>query len=202
MHSDPFDIPAKHVPRGMVYQWVAVTVLGKPPIGIRLEDFLTNGWHRVPAFRHSSLFPQCRDQEYIEIDGLALVELPIDEAEKRRDLEVEKAARALAVVTEALRGRETFPASSVANYAWQDYTHSLAHERRAPEGSWLRRLINARRRFKFIWYGLSEREMAAAQDGTIRWNLNASGHDPNAVIGLREYARRKRIMKREGRYHD
>lgn len=52
--SDPFDFPPDIVPKGMVYQWCAKTVLNEP--NPSFQRMLEGGWTPVPAHRHRATF--------------------------------------------------------------------------------------------------------------------------------------------------
>lgn len=204
---DPFDIPAKIIPRGKVYQWVAVSLMGQPR-PYELERAIRNGWRRVPLRRHAKLFPSSTNREFVEIEGLALLEIAEEKARERR-LEETIAAAKMADLIKCFdpnavlmdtRDRQKIPIISGPLVSWPlvDYPYSPWRERNA-SGRLARAWIRLCRRVVCLWWGLDEGEYAASLDGTIRYN-NSWPYEHSPTIGPKEFARRKRIMRERGMY--
>lgn len=173
---DRFDIPKERIPEGMSYQWVTVSVLGREqPTAI--DHFKNGGWLQVPLHRHADLFPDSPDRRYVECDGLALMEMATEEVERRR---AEMTTLALSIARDA----KTRPIGRHGG----DGPIKIG---RLPSRT--TRLGRLHRRALSLWFGLTEREMETAVDGTLIWN---TGEKRGHVLGMREVSRRNRIMRK------
>jgi hypothetical protein len=72
--SDKFDVPLHFIPDGWTYQWLSQETVGKANNN---SHFFANGWEPVPAKRHDGVFTQKGYEGHIVVDGMMLVERPV-----------------------------------------------------------------------------------------------------------------------------
>lgn len=89
--SDKFDVPLHFIPDGWTYQWLSQETVGKTNNN---SHFFANGWEPVPAKRHDGVFTQKGYEGHIVVDGMILVERPVQLTIEAR-LEEIKAAKSL-----------------------------------------------------------------------------------------------------------
>jgi len=196
-HDDPFDIEA---PAGKAYRWARKSVCGDE----RFDEtplLIKRGWNFVP--------PEAGGGER---EGLVLMECSRAAYDAMRDADREAGAKPSRTIVLMMRGEN--------ERAWPEGPVPT-HPCRSPQAQnrgrsiyiqdWLRppvfifghkvpfSIIRAVRRLRLFWYGLTEREFQASIDGTVVWNDWDNSRN-NTAIGPAEYARRKRLMKQEGRY--
>jgi hypothetical protein len=91
--GDKFQVDANDIPDGMSYQWIAVTVDGMEQRN-SMAQFEMNGWRPVPMSRYPGRYgPQkakngAINHEPIIIEGLMLVERPIELTIEAREEEI------------------------------------------------------------------------------------------------------------------
>lgn len=73
--TDRFDVPVSMIPDGWSYQWIAVSVTGKP---VNNTGMFQNGWEAVPAKRHDGIFMEKGHEGSIIIDDQMLCERRIE----------------------------------------------------------------------------------------------------------------------------
>lgn len=93
--GDKFFIAASDVPDGMSYQWIAVTVDGAEQRN-SMQGFEMNGWrpvkmHRYPGRYGPALLNGRKNESPIILDGLMLVERPIELTIEAREEELKAA---------------------------------------------------------------------------------------------------------------
>jgi hypothetical protein len=106
--EDRLKIAKEDIPDGMDYQWVTDSVLGQP-MPQRRGRFERRGWKPVPASRHDGLFMPKGFQGEINVDGLVLMERPMELSMEARRREKMKAAEQVYVREAALRGGDLGP---------------------------------------------------------------------------------------------
>jgi len=74
--EDRFHIPAGVVPDGWMYEWKRKSIFGQPDTTHQV-NLQRNGWTPVPASRHPGLWMPVDYPGAVEIDGLALMEIPM-----------------------------------------------------------------------------------------------------------------------------
>jgi len=72
---DKYHVPEEIIPDGWKYGWRRVSVLGQPDVQHQV-NLMRNGWTMVPASRHDGLWLPSGSTGNVEIDGLALMEIP------------------------------------------------------------------------------------------------------------------------------
>ena len=85
--SDQFHIPDELKDAGWSYQWIAATVYNRPNHG-EMRDMHNNGWRPVKPHQLGGYFERYSEgNDFIQIDGLLLVERPeaMTEAAKERE---------------------------------------------------------------------------------------------------------------------
>ncbi len=75
--DDRLKIHRNEIPDGMDYQWVTDSILGQPAPQRRAR-FERKGWQPVPAARHDGRFMPKGFQGEINVDGLVLMERPME----------------------------------------------------------------------------------------------------------------------------
>lgn len=75
--DDRLHISKELIPDGMDYQFVTDSVLGQP-FPQRRARFERKGWTPVPAMRHDGMFMPKGHQGEINVDGLILMERPLE----------------------------------------------------------------------------------------------------------------------------
>lgn len=73
--QDKFDVPINMIPDGWSYQWIAVSITGKP---VNNTGMFANGWEPVPAKRHDGFFMATGADGPIVVDDQMLCERPIE----------------------------------------------------------------------------------------------------------------------------
>lgn len=90
--NDKFAIPPNMVPDGWSYEWKTHTVLGAKNPAYEVS-VARAGWEAVPASRHPELMPAGWTGATIEMDGMILMERPMEitrEAQEREKLKARK----------------------------------------------------------------------------------------------------------------
>jgi len=105
--DDRLKIPRDQIPDGMDYQWVTDSVLGQP-MPQRRNRFMRRGWRPVPASRHPDMMPEGFQGE-INIEGLVLMERPMELTIEARRRERMKAAEQVFVREQAMRRGDLGP---------------------------------------------------------------------------------------------
>ena len=85
---DRLRIPRDMIPDGMDYQWVTDSIMGQPAPQRRAR-FEKKGWVPVPASRHDGFFMPKGAQGEINVEGLVLMERPLEvslRARKREEI--------------------------------------------------------------------------------------------------------------------
>jgi hypothetical protein len=85
---DKFDVPISFIPDGWSYQWIAVSVTGKP---VNNTGMFAAGWEPVPAERHEGFFMPKGADGPIVIDDLMLCERRIEATLEARAEEISAA---------------------------------------------------------------------------------------------------------------
>ncbi len=190
---DIHEIPPSEIPTDVAYQWIAKSILGDETESLtRYLLFTQNGWKPVPADRHQYLFPDAID--VIEIGGLVLSELPKEIWEQRRR---EGRERTNEQRTGHLgRGGTTAGniSQTITSEPFPGYNNSRVQRRRSGIVGRFHKIKHAI--YLFVM-GLTRDEYECACDGTLMHNF---GPLIGRALGPYEYRRRKRIMKKEGRY--
>lgn len=86
--SDAFDIPARLIPAGVIYQWCS-----KEPAK-DFQKFIAAGWQAVPFGRHDTFFSEERYAApggTIEYGGCVLMERCRDQSLQEREMEMDQA---------------------------------------------------------------------------------------------------------------
>lgn len=82
-----YDVPESMLEEGWSYQWNTVSVYGQPAYS-EINRMMDNGWRYVspdnPRFAAFKSDAKGRDNGYIELDGLALMERPSSMTEEAR----------------------------------------------------------------------------------------------------------------------
>lgn len=78
------------IPDGMDYQWVTDSVFGQPFSG-RRASFERKGWIAVPAERHNGMFTPKGAKGEINVDGLVLMERPLEFSIRARNKDKQRA---------------------------------------------------------------------------------------------------------------
>lgn len=73
--QDKFDVPLHMIPDGWTYQWLSQATVGQMNNN---AHFYANGWEPVMAKRHDGIFMQKGHDGPIIVDGMILVERPIE----------------------------------------------------------------------------------------------------------------------------
>lgn len=76
-NDDRLHIAKSEIPDGMDYQWVTDSILGQPAPQRRAR-FERKGWTPVPSPRHDGKFMPKGFQGEINVDGLVLMERPLE----------------------------------------------------------------------------------------------------------------------------
>lgn len=95
LNYNKFHVDPAIIPSGMDYQWNAVELLGMPQRHRRV-GFEANGWEAVPASRHDGLFMPAGYNGEINIEGLVLMERPMELSEEARQEDFQRAVRQVA----------------------------------------------------------------------------------------------------------
>jgi len=106
--DDRLRVPRDIIPDGMDYQWVTDSVLGQP-MPQRRGRFERRGWKPVPASRHDGLFMPKGFQGEINVEGLVLMERPMELSREAKRRERMKAAEQVYAREAALRGGDLGP---------------------------------------------------------------------------------------------
>ena len=87
-------LTAKVIPAGMVYEWRAKSVMGKPTQRA-IDGMTADGWRFVPSSRHDGMFMPAGYAENGDIvrDGLRLEERPMALTQEALDEERQKASK-------------------------------------------------------------------------------------------------------------
>jgi hypothetical protein len=85
--GDKFHIDDADIPDGMSYQWVATHVAGAEQRN-SIASFSQNGWESVPLSRYPGRYAEPDAKGAIVMDGLMLVERPIELTEEARGEEI------------------------------------------------------------------------------------------------------------------
>jgi hypothetical protein len=88
--EDRFRIDANEVPEGWSYEWKRKLVLGKPDPAYEVE-LARKGWEPVPLSRHPHMMPVGSAIEFVERDGMILMERPKELTDEAKDVEVRRA---------------------------------------------------------------------------------------------------------------
>ncbi len=90
---DPYEIPSRIIPNGMVYQWQSKQLFGKPDP--TYQKAIDAGWVPVPFERHAEFYtPAARNSDgYIEIGRCVLMGRLREYSEESRDKEIDSAWR-------------------------------------------------------------------------------------------------------------
>src|SRR5262245_13033776 len=75
--EDRLKVPREAIPEGMDYQWITDSVLGQP-MPQRRARFERRGWQPVPAERHDGMFMPKGYKGEINVDGVVLMERPME----------------------------------------------------------------------------------------------------------------------------
>ncbi len=75
--DDRLKVHRDEIPDGMDYQWVTDSILGQPAPQRRAR-FERKGWQAVPASRHEGRWTPKGYQGEINVDGLVLMERPLE----------------------------------------------------------------------------------------------------------------------------
>lgn len=105
--DDRLKISKAEIPDGMDYMWVTDSVLGQP-MPQRRNRFMRRGWKPVPSSRHPHLMPAGFEGE-INIEGLVLMERPMELTMEARRRERMKASEQVYAREAALRGGDFGP---------------------------------------------------------------------------------------------
>jgi hypothetical protein len=89
--SDKFDVPLHFIPDGWTYQWLSQATVGQANNN---AHFFANGWEPVMSKRHDGVFMQKGHDGPIIVDGMLLVERPVQLTLEARAEEL-KAAKSL-----------------------------------------------------------------------------------------------------------
>lgn len=89
--DDKYFIDKAEIPEGMSYEWKRMSVYGQDDKGYQTKLQRMGYWNFVPGKRH----PQfgCVDEQPIIVDGLALMERPIEYTDERHRREEVKAKK-------------------------------------------------------------------------------------------------------------
>lgn len=101
--DDRLRVPRELIPDGMDYQWVTDSVLGAP-MPQRRARFERRGWTPVPAARHDGMFMPKGFQGEINVDGLVLMERPLEYSIQAKKKDEMRAAEQVYVREAQLRG--------------------------------------------------------------------------------------------------
>jgi hypothetical protein len=112
--GDIFDIPLALVPKGIEYQWCAVSIAGNSEVLIdQTLMFQENGWRPVPAERHPGRFMPAGHKGSIIRGGQMLMERPTVLSDEARAEEYRKAYDQVRDRDEGLMGRKANLARSM-----------------------------------------------------------------------------------------
>jgi len=101
--EDRLKVPPHLIPDGMSYQWITDSIFGmlQPQRRARFER---KGWMPVPAKRHDGIWmPKGYDGE-INVEGLVLMERPIEYTKMAQDHDKRKAREQVWIKEQQLRG--------------------------------------------------------------------------------------------------
>lgn len=73
--DDPFNVPDEYKEPGWSYQWNRMTCYGAQDVR-EMNTMLANGWTYVSPDSPIGRLYHCADKDYIEVDGLVLMERP------------------------------------------------------------------------------------------------------------------------------
>lgn len=90
------------VPDGMDYQWITDSIFGQ--FANRRTRFERKGWSPVPAERHDGMFMPVGYKGEINIDGLVLMERPMEYSQMAQQHDKRKAREAVAIKEAQLTG--------------------------------------------------------------------------------------------------
>jgi hypothetical protein len=107
---DKYAIPHGAEPDGWKYEWKRKSIFGKEDVQHQV-NLNRNGWTDVPASRHDGVWMPAGHPGSIEIDGLVLMEIPIELHREARAEDKREADRAVGNA----RRSAGMPASSVAD---------------------------------------------------------------------------------------
>lgn len=207
--EDAFYIPQEDIPQDVGYQWVTFTVMGSEDFDLTTSMKL-KGWGYVPPDRHVSRFPKSEGKERIEVQGLVLMQASLEHLYNARKEDSDRASQLHADIdgSKDAWSRNEFE-YYIKHIAVEERTSFRSDILPSPT-NWKREKTKLKRLWKrFYWafqswcYGLTQREIDCALDGTIMYNRGESdcpdqGH--KKPIGISGYAWRKHAMKKDGRY--
>jgi hypothetical protein len=101
--EDRLKVPPEAIPDGWDYQWVVDSVLGQP-MPQRRARFERRGWRPVPSERHDGMFMPIGYKGEINVDGVVLMERPMEYTRQARKKEAMKAAEQVYVREAQMRG--------------------------------------------------------------------------------------------------
>lgn len=101
--DDRLKVPKEMIPSGMDYQWVTDSVLGQP-MPQRRARFERKGWMPVPSERHDGVFMPRGYKGEINVDGLVLMERPLEYSLRAREKDRLRAREQVYVREAQLRG--------------------------------------------------------------------------------------------------
>lgn len=101
--EDRLKVPRELIPEGWDYQWITDSILGQPQPQRRAR-FERRGWRPVPAKRHDGMFMPIGYDGEINVDGVVLMERPIEYTRQARKKEAMKAAEQVYVREAQMRG--------------------------------------------------------------------------------------------------
>lgn len=101
--DDRLKVPQELIPDGMDYQWVTDSILGQPQPQRRAR-FERRAWTPVPAERHDGMYMPKGFKGEINVDGLVLMERPLELSIRARQKEKMKAREQVYVREQQLRG--------------------------------------------------------------------------------------------------
>lgn len=101
--DDRLKVPKELIPDGMDYQWVTDSILGQPQPQRRAR-FERRAWTPVPAERHDGVYTPKGYKGEINVDGLVLMERPLELSIRARQKEKMKAREQVYVREQQLRG--------------------------------------------------------------------------------------------------
>lgn len=108
--EDKFYINPAMIPDGWDYEWKRDTVYGKKDPSYEVQT-ARKGWEFVPADRHRPMMPEGWTGDFIERDGMVLMERPLIITQRARDIEYAKARGQVRAKEQQLTGAPAGDAS-------------------------------------------------------------------------------------------